>query len=46
MTTERERAMGNTVRELARDAASFGALVSFLAMVALWGDLVGRIGFF
>jgi len=38
--------MTNLVRELARDAVSFGALVSFLAMVALWGDLVGKVGFF
>jgi hypothetical protein len=38
--------MGSLVRELARDAVSFGALVSFLAMVAMWGDFVGKVGFF
>lgn len=40
------RAMAGLVRELARDAVSFGALVSFLAMVALWGDFVGKVGLF
>lgn len=36
--------MSDFVRGLARDAASFGAVVSFMAMIALWGDAVGKFG--
>ncbi len=32
--------------ELAWDAVSFGAVASFLATVALWGDFVGKVGLF
>lgn len=32
------------VRGLVRDVASFGAVVSFVAMIAMWGDFLGRAG--
>ncbi len=35
--------MSDMVRGLARDAASFGAVVSFMLMIALWGDVIGRL---
>ncbi len=38
--------MAHLVRGLVREFASFGALVSFLAMIAMWGDVVGRVGRF
>ena len=38
--------MSEFVRSLAWDAASFGAVVSFMAMIVLWGDALGRIGSF
>ena len=34
------------VRSFVREVASFGALVSFMAMIALWGDFIGRVGHF
>jgi len=34
--------MAHLVRGFVREFASFGALVSFMAMVAMWGDLFGR----
>jgi len=34
--------MRQFVRGLAWDAASFGAVVSFIVMIALWGDAIGR----
>lgn len=34
------------VRSLVREFASFGALLSFVAMIAMWGDFLGRIGRF
>ncbi len=38
--------MSGSFRDLAVDAASFGAVMSFLALVTLWGDFVGKIGLF
>jgi hypothetical protein len=32
------------VRSLVREVASFGAVVSFVVMIALWGDFVARFG--
>lgn len=34
--------MGNFVRGIALDAASLGAVVSFVAMIAMWGEAIGR----
>lgn len=36
----KETVMRNFVRGLAWDAMSFGAVVSFMAMIALWGDAI------
>lgn len=38
--------MNGTARDLAQDAASLAALAAFLGFVALWGDFVGKVGFF
>lgn len=41
---DEEEKMFSVVRCMVREVASFGALVSFVMMIALWGDVVGRIG--
>lgn len=38
--------MVGQVRGLVRDAVSLGAVVSFMAMIVLWGDAFGRLGSF
>lgn len=38
--------MRQFVRGLAWDAVSFGAVVSFVVMIALWGDAIGRAAFY
>jgi hypothetical protein len=38
--------MVTLVRSFVREFASFGALVSFMAMIAMWGDFFGRAGRF
>lgn len=38
--------MRQFVRDLARDTASFGAVVCFVALVTLWADAVGWGGSF
>lgn len=45
MKTE-EMVMGNVVRGFARDAFSLGAVVSFVAMIAMWGEAIGRAAFY
>lgn len=42
----KETIMRSFVRGLAWDAVSFGAVVSFMAMIALWGDAFARVGSF
>jgi hypothetical protein len=39
-----EETMVSVVRCVVRELASFGAVVSFVMMIALWGDVVGRFG--
>ena len=34
--------MAHLVRGFVREFASFGALLSFMAMIAMWGDFLGR----
>lgn len=41
-----EMVMGNVVRGLARDAFSLGAVVSFVAMIAMWGEAIGKAVFY
>lgn len=38
--------MAHLVRGFVREFASFGALVSFMAMIAMWGDFLGRVSWF
>lgn len=38
--------MRQFVRGLAWDAVSFGAVVTFVAMITLWGDAIGWGGLF
>lgn len=38
--------MRQFVRGLAWDAVSFGAVVSFVVMIALWGEAIGRAAFY
>mgnify|MGYP001287952409 CR=1 FL=1 len=38
--------MAALVRGFVREFASFGALVSFMAMIAMWGDFFGKVGRF
>lgn len=42
----REVQMLRIVRGFARDAASLGAVLSFVAMITLWGEAIGWAGFF
>lgn len=38
--------MAALVRGFVREFASFGALVSFMAMIAMWGDFLVKVGLF
>lgn len=38
----KEDVMSQFVRGLAWDAASLGAVVSFVVMIAMWGEALGR----
>ncbi len=35
--------MNTLVRSVVREFASFGALLSFMAMIAMWGDFLGHV---
>lgn len=38
--------MAHLVRGFVREFASFGALLSFMAMIAMWGDFLGQVARF